>query len=309
MLPATRSRAATTEAESLPQKARPVIASTAVIHPTALVHPEAHIGEHVAIGPFSIIEHDTTIGDHSQIDSHVLIKSGTHLASHNRVYKGAALGEHPQHLQAPEVTGSTRIGSNNTIRENVTIHRGMKAGMDTILGDDNLLMVGAHVAHDCVIGNQVILTNNVLLAGHVTIEDRVFLSGAVGIHQNCRVGTMAMVGAHARCVQDVPPYVMVDGISTRVVGLNLVGLRRNGLARAEIKQIKEAYRLLYRSGLPYSEVLDQLRLEFDAGPAARFHPFLTSSTRGFISERRSPPGGVLKLHSDPAKESEIRKVA
>ena len=286
-----------------------MIASTAVIHPTALVHPEAHIGQHVAIGPFSIIEDDCKIGDHTTIDSHVLIKSGTQMASHNRVYKGAVLGEHPQHLQAPEVTGRTIIGGHNTMRENVTVHRGLKAGMNTVIGDDNLLMVGAHVAHDCVIGNHVILTNNVLLAGHVTVEDRVFLSGAAGVHQNCRVGTMSMVGAHARCVQDVPPYVTVDGGTTRVVGLNLVGLRRNGISRAEIRQIKEAYRLIYRSGLPYSEVLEQLKLEFDSGPAARFHPFFTTSTRGFISERRSPPGGVLKLHSDPAKESEIRKVA
>lgn len=286
-----------------------MIASTAIIHPTALVHPEAHIGEHVAIGPFTIIEDDSTIGDHTTIDSHVLIRSGTQMASYNRVYKGAVLGEQPQHLQVPEVTGRTIIGSHNTFRENVTIHRGMKAGSDTIVGDDNLFMVGAHVAHDCLVGNHVILTNNVLLAGHVTIEDRAFLSGAVGIHQNCRVGTMAMVGAHARCVQDVPPFVTIDGSSTKVVGLNLVGLRRNGLARAEIKQIKEAYRVLYRSGLPHSEVLEQLKTDFDAGPAARFHPFLISSTRGFISERRSPPGGVLKLHNDPAKEIDIRKVA
>jgi UDP-N-acetylglucosamine acyltransferase len=286
-----------------------VIASTAIIHPTALVHPEAHIGEHVAIGPFSIIEDDCSIGDHSTIDSHVLIKAGTQMASHNRVHKGAVLGEQPQHLQAPEVTGRTVIGSKNIFRENVTVHRGLKTGMDTVIGDDNLLMVGSHVAHDCEIGNHVVLTNNVLLAGHVTIEDRVFLSGAVGVHQNCRVGTMAMVGAHARCVQDVPPFVTIDGSSTRVVGLNLVGLRRNGLARAEIKQIKEAYRLIYRSGLPHSEVLEQLRLEFDAGPAARYHPFISSSTRGIISERRSPPGSVLKLHDDPGKEIDLRKVA
>jgi UDP-N-acetylglucosamine acyltransferase len=201
------------------------------------------------------------------------------------------------------------IGSHNTLRENVTIHHGLKAGADTVVGDHNLLMVGVHVAHDCSIGNHVIMTNNVLLAGHVIVEDCVYLSGAAGIHQFCRVGTMAMVGAHARCVQDVPPFVTVDGRTSMIVGLNLVGMRRNGIARSEIKQIKDAYRLIYRSGLPLSEVLAQLELDFDAGPAARFFPFLNSSTRGFIRERRSPPGGVLKLHEDPAQEADIRKAA
>jgi UDP-N-acetylglucosamine acyltransferase len=286
-----------------------VIASTAIVHPTALVHPEAQLGHHVSVGPYSIVEHDVVIGDHTTIDSHVLIKAGTEMASHNRVYKGVTLGETPQHLSAPDITGTVTIGSRNTFRENVTIHRGLEAGKKTTIGDGNLLMVGAHVAHDCVLGDHVIVTNNALLGGHVTVEDRAYISGAVGIHQFCRVGTMAMVGAHARCVQDVPPYVTVDGRSSQIVGLNLVGLRRSGVARAEIKQIKEAYRLIYRSGLPLSEVLEQLKAEFDAGPAAYFYPFLAASKRGFMSERRSPPGGILKLHDDPAKDVDIRKVA
>ena len=286
-----------------------VIASTAIIHPTALVHPEAQLGQHVSVGPFSIIEHDVVIGDHTAIDSHVLIKADTRMASHNRVYKGVTIGEMPQHLSAPDITGTVQIGSRNTFRENVTIHRGLEAGKKTMIGDSNLMMVGAHVAHDCVVGDHVILTNNALLGGHVIVEDRAYISGAVGIHQFCRVGTLAMVGAHARCVQDIPPYVTVDGRTSQVVGLNLVGLRRSGVARAEIKQIKEAYRLIYRSGLPLSDVLEQLRTEFDAGPAAYFHPFLSASKRGFMSERRSPPGGILKLHDDPEKDVDIRKAA
>jgi UDP-N-acetylglucosamine acyltransferase len=163
------------------------------------------------------------------------------------------------------------------------------------VGDHNLLMVGTHVAHDCTVGNNIVFANNALLGGFVTIGDRAFVSGAVAVHQFCRIGQMAMVGGCARVVQDVPPYVTVDGHTGMIVGLNLVGLRRNGFGPQEIAQLKAAYRVIYRRSLRWTDVLEQLKKEFSTGPAADFHPFLSQGTRGFVQERRMPPGATLKL--------------
>jgi UDP-N-acetylglucosamine acyltransferase len=265
------------------------------IHPQAIVSPEANLGQDVTIGPFSIIEPDVAIGDRCNLASRVVVKDGTTLGADNRVSEGAVLGGLPQHTRIPERLGRLVIGTHNTIRENCTIHRALHEGTSTIVGDHNLLMVGAHIAHDCHVGNQTIFANNVLLGGHVLVEDRAFVSGAVCVHQFCRIGRLAMVGGHARVVQDVPPYVMVDGITGCIVGLNLVGLRRNGYVAEEVAELKAAYRLIYRRGLKWTDILDQLRLEFPDGPAAAFHAFLSQGTRGFVQERRMPPHATLKL--------------
>ena len=149
----------------------------------------------------------------------------------------------------------------------------MEAGHATRIGNRCLLMVGAHVAHDCTLGDNVILTNNTMLGGHVSVDDRAYLSGSVAVHQFCRIGRLAMVGGLARVRQDVPPFVTIDGGTTMVVGLNKVGLRRAGFSPSEVLQLKAAYRLIYRSGLSWEEMLDALRLEFHEGPAAEFLPF------------------------------------
>ena len=165
-------------------------------------------------------------------------------------------------------------------------------------------MVNTHVAHDCVVGNNVIITNNALLGGHVVVEDRAFVSGAVAVHQFCRVGTMAMVGGQAHITKDVPPFVTVDGLSSLVVGLNTIGLRRSGLSSSDIRLLKEAYRVIYRSGLAWKEILQRLEEEFGNTPAAHFHVALSMTTRGIVSERRLPPGATLKLHRDADEKSE-----
>ena len=144
----------------------------------------------------------------------------------------------------------------------------------------------------------VIMANNCLLAGHVTVDDRAFLSGAVAVHQFCRIGSMAMIGGHARIVRDVPPYVTIDGQSGEVVGLNLVGLKRNGFSPDQIVVLKGAYRLIYRSGLPWQEMLERLTAEFASGPAAAMVAFLHGGTRGFSQERRPPPAVTLKLRKE-----------
>jgi UDP-N-acetylglucosamine acyltransferase len=268
------------------------------IHPLASVSADSQLGQDLSVGPFVVIEPDVVIGDGCQLASHVVIKSGTRLGPGNTVHEGSVLGGLPQHIQKPEHPGLLIVGAGNTIREHVTLHRAMKTGGETVLGDNNYLMAGVHVAHDCRVGNRVIFANNAVLGGHVQVADRAFLSGVVGVHQFCRIGQLAMVGGHARVVQDVPPYVTIDGITGCVVGLNLVGLRRAGLKSSEIVQLKAAYRMIYRRTLKWSEMVEQLKAEFPEGPAAAFHEFLGQGSRGFVQERRMPPGSTLKLRGD-----------
>lgn len=276
------------------------------IHPQALVSPQAKLGQGITVGPFCIIDSDVEVGDNCTLASRVVIKNGTTLGANNTVFEGTVLGGFPQHTRMPEHLGRVLIGSGNTIRENCTVHRSLHAGSFTTIGNENLLMVNAHVAHDCTVGDQTILANNSLLGGFVKVEDRAFVSGAVAVHQFCRVGRLAMIGGCARVVQDVPPYVMVDGRSGLIVGLNLVGLRRNGYTAQDIAQLKAAYRLIYRRGLRWVEVLEQLQAEFTSGPAVDFHPFLSQGTRGFVQERRMPPGATLKLRRASDDDNEER---
>jgi UDP-N-acetylglucosamine acyltransferase len=272
------------------------------IHPLAVISPLAEIGPDVKIGPYCVIEPNVTIGPDCILENHVVIKQGTTLGPRNQVFDGAVLGGLPQHVHVPERPGRVLIGSGNTIRENVTIHRALDEHRTTVIGDNCLLMVNAHVAHDCHIGNNVILTNNVMLAGHITIGDRAYLSGAAGVHQFCRIGTLAMVGGQAHVSQDVPPFVTVDGISSLIVGLNQVGLRRSGYDPAKIQQIKDAYRVIYRSGRMWKEILEILRTEYVYGPASLFYEFLSTTKRGIVSERRMPPNATLKIQPREAEE-------
>lgn len=265
------------------------------IHPTAIVHPQAVLGCDVEIGPYCLIESETVIGDGCRLASHVVIKRRTTLGERNQVDEGAVLGGRPQHVARLDRWGALVIGAGNVIREHVTVHGAMAPDHRTCLGDDNLIMVNAHVAHDCQIGNQVILTNNVMLAGHVTVGDFAYLSGGVGVHQFCRIGSHAMVGGQSHINQDVPPYVTVDGQSTRVVGLNVIGLRRRGFTLEALQQLKEAYRIIYRRGLAWEDVLRTLRATFPSGPAAEFAAFLSQGRRGFVSERRRPRLSVVSL--------------
>jgi UDP-N-acetylglucosamine acyltransferase len=284
------------------------------IHPFALVSPQAEIGSEVAIGPFSVIEAGATIGDRCNLAGRVTIKAGTILGPENEIHEGAVLGGKPQHLKAGDQLGDLRIGCGNVIRENVTIHRGLTPETHTVIGDHNLIMVNAHIAHDCHVGNRVVIVNNVLLAGHVHVGDRAYLSGAAAVHQFCRIGAYAMVGGQAHLSQDVPPFVTLDGKTTTVVGLNIIGLRRAGFCETDLAQLKRAYRLIYRSGMTWSETLRALSESFKEGPASQFLPFLSESKRGFVHERRTPRGatiayGPLERGDEPSKPAiaEIRR--
>lgn len=279
------------------------------IHPLAVVSPECDLAADVEIGPFAVIEPGTTIGEGCRIASRAIIKTGTRLGPENHVYEGAVLGGLPQHLRMPDQVGDLIVGARNTFRESVTVHRGMSADHPTVIGDGNFLMVNVHIAHDCILGNNIVIANNTMLAGHVTVDDRAYISGGVAAHQFCRIGRLAMVGGQAHVVKDIPPYVTIDGASTLVVGLNLVGLRRNGYTDADIQQLKAAYRVIYRSGSRWNDVLATLAQEFCAGPAAAFGEFFAGGKRGFTQERRMPPNATLRIRHEFQEEERQRRAA
>jgi len=279
------------------------------IHPLAVVSPEARLGVGVTIGPFAVVEDGVVLGDFCKLATGSVIKAGVTAGCHNDFGEHAVIGGAPQHVARPEAIGRIAIGDHNVFREHVTIHRAMKPDGLTTVGNANYVMAGAHLAHDTTLGNNVIFANNSLLGGHVLVEDRAFVSGAVAIHQFCRIGRLAMVGGHARVVQDVPPYMMVDGMSGCIVGLNTVGLRRSGHTTADINDLKAAYRIIYRRGLAWTEVLATLHKEFPRGPAAHLTRFLACGTRGFCQERRGPPPATLRLRVAEDEQPAVRAKA
>jgi len=266
------------------------------IHPSAVVSPGAFLDDEVEIGPYCVVEGEVQIGAGSRLVAHATIRSGTTLGSESTVCEGAVLGGLPQHTNLPTEMGGLVIGARNVIREHSTVHRAMHRGENTTIGDDCLLMVGAHVAHDCHVGSKVILTNGAMLGGHVEVGDRVCLGGNSAVHQFCRIGRLAMVGGCTKVVQDVPPFVLTDGGTALIVGLNKVGLRRADFTRDEILSLKSAYRLIYREGLTFRETVIALERRFTSGVAAEFAEFFQGGDRGFVQERRSPPRVALRVH-------------
>ena len=260
------------------------------IHQTAIISPKAKIGQGCKFGPYCIIEDDVEIGDDCVFDAFSVVRNGTSMGSGNHLFEGAVVGGHPQCLGLKRSSGRVAIGDNNLIREHCTVHRSMKDDGVTEIGSDNMLMVNVHVAHDCRVGSRVLISNNTMLAGHVTVEDRAVISGAVGIHQFCRVGTMAMVGGQAHAVKDIPPFMLVDGKTTEVVGLNIVGITRNGVGAEDRKILKEMYRILYRSGLPWKDILRILGEQYNVGAGKELVRFLNTTTRGITRARRTRDG-------------------
>jgi UDP-N-acetylglucosamine acyltransferase len=266
------------------------------IHPTAVVSPRAVVHSSVELGPFCVVEAEAVIGQGCKLAGRSTVKAHTVLGRDVVVGEGAVLGGLAQHISPPEHAGRVIIGERTVIRENVTVHRAMNATGETRVGADCLLMVGSHVAHDCSVGNRVILTNNVLLGGHVQVGNRAVLGGAAAVHQHCRGGRLAMVAGCARVIQDVPPFVLTDGDGAMIVGLNRIGLRRSGMDARDIDELKRAYRLIYRQGLPFDDMVAAVEQEFTTGPAAEFAEFFRTSKRGFVQERRSPPKIALRVH-------------
>ena len=253
------------------------------IHPTAIISDGARLGEGVTIGPYAVVDSQTVIGDRTEIRAHACIKRFTTLGQDNVIYEGAIIGGEPQDLAFTDCESHVRIGDRCAIREGVTIHRGTQAGSATVIGSDCYLMAYAHVAHNCRLGDRVILANNVALAGHIEIADRVFISGGVVVHQFCRLGRLAMIGGNTKIVQDCLPFVTTDGVPGRASGLNVVGLRRAGFVASELRTLKEAYRLLLRAGLPLDEALRQMA-ELNDANVNELIEFVRGSKRGFCHE-------------------------
>ena len=281
------------------------------IHPTAVVGKDVCLGRNVTVGPNCVLEPGVTVGDDCRLTGHVTVKQGTSLGPRNTAHEHVVLGGDPQYLLAKPPFGTLTVGAGNVFREFVTVHRGLKAGHVTSLGDGNYLMVNAHIAHDCVVGNHNIIANNTMLGGHVTVGNHAYVSAAVAIHQFCRIGDYAMVGGQSHVNKDVPPYVTLDGLTSRIVGLNSIGLKRKGFTPEDIAQLKAAYRVIYRRGLTWNEVLTALTAHFSTGPAAAFRKFFDGGKRGFMSERRTPRAASVKIPQEPHHDEDaqpLRKV-
>lgn len=251
------------------------------VHSTALVSPRAVLGAGVTVGPYAVIEEDTVIGAGCTIGAHSVIKQFTRLGTDNYIAEHAVLGGLPQDVKFRGETTYLEIGDANQIREFCTLHRACGAGETTRIGSRNFLMVGIHIAHNCIVGDDNIFANGVALAGHIEVEDHAFLSSNVGCHQFIRIGRYAMVGGKSKIVQDILPFFTTDGNPARVRGLNTVGLRRAGFTATQRGHLKNAYRVLLRSGLGLDEALGQLAtLAVNDANIAHLLAFIRRSQRG-----------------------------
>ncbi len=254
-----------------------------MIHETAIIDSGARIDPSAEIGPYVVIGSDVQIGAGTVVGPHVVIDQNTIIGENNTIHQGAAIGGPPQDLSFKGQKTWVRIGNGNTIREFVTIHRATKEEGATTIGDNNYIMAYAHFGHDVQVGNHCILCNNIGLAGHVTIGDRAVISALVGVHQFSRIGSMVMIGGLARINQDVLPYTLIEGNPASTHGLNVVGLRRNGVDAAARRELKAAYKILCRSGLSTEKALVRIAAEVKSvDEVRRLVDFVNGTKRGFI---------------------------
>jgi len=252
-----------------------------IIHPTAIVSPAAVLEPGVEVGPYSVIGGSVRIGGNTRIGSHVVIEGYTTIGENCQIFTGAVLGSMTQDKKYKGGKTFLNIGNNNNIREYVSMNPGTEDGTETRIGNDNLIMAYAHIAHDCIVGNYCTLANNATLAGHVIIEDRAIIGGLSGVHQFVRIGTLAIIGGCSKVVQDVPPYMMADGHPARAFGLNVVGLERANFPREEKATLKKAFKIVFRSGLSVKSAIGKIEAEVPSNPAIQtLLQFLKKSERG-----------------------------
>lgn len=253
------------------------------ISPLAYVDPEARIGENCEIGPFCFVDRGVVIGDNNKLMNSVTLLYGTRMGSGNVFFPGTVIGAIPQDLKFRGEDTTAQIGDNNTIRENVTINRGTAAKGQTVVGNGNLIMEGAHIAHDVQLGNGCIVGNSTKIAGEVVVDDYANISASVLVHQFCRIGSYVMIGGGTRTGQDVPPFVMAAREPVAFCGLNIVGLRRRGFQPELIENIHTAYRLLYQRGKLRDDCLAQIEAEVPMSPEIEYIlDFVKTSKRGII---------------------------
>lgn len=251
------------------------------IHPTSVVHPGAQIGADCEIGPFCVLGENVVLGDRCQLHSHVVIDGHTRLGRDNSVFPFVSLGLKTQDLKWRGGTTHTEIGDGNVFREGVTIHSGTKDGEATVIGNNNLLLIHAHVAHDCRLGNNIIMSGFAGLAGHVVVDDNAILSGYAAVHQFCRIGRFSIVGGAAKVTQDAPPFMLLDGSPAETKTINKVGLERNGFSEEAITALRQAYKILFREGLTVTNALARIEAELPALPEIKhLVEFIRASERG-----------------------------
>ena len=252
------------------------------IHPTAIVHPETELGAGVRIGPYAVIGEGVKLGDATEVGPHAILEGRLEVGPRCRIFAGAVVGYEPQDVKwKPGTPSGVRIGADTVIREYATIHRSSVEDGWTLIGEGCFLMASSHVAHDCRVGNGVVLTSYTGLTGFVEVGDRAFISGLTGIHQFVRIGTLGLVSGCSRIPQDVPPYFIVEGNPAEVRGVNIVGLRRAGVPAEARLELQRAHKLLYRSGHTPAQALERIRTELT--PSTYINhlvEFIASSKRG-----------------------------
>mgnify|MGYP000052203299 FL=1 len=254
-----------------------------MISPLASIHPDARIGAEVEIGPFTTISADVEIGEGSCIGPNVTIMDGARIGSNCRIFPGAVISAIPQDLKFQGERTTVEIGDRSTIRECVTINRGTKAYGKTVVGKDCLIMAYVHIAHDCILGNHVILVNSVALAGHVEIGDYGIISGLSAVHQFVKIGAHVMIGGGAMVRKDVPPFITAAGEPLAYAGVNSVGLKRRNFAQEDIHEIQNLYRTMYQSGMNISQAVNQIKEKHPNRPLAdSILSFIEQSDRGLI---------------------------
>ena len=252
------------------------------IHPTAIIAPDAQLDEGVEIGPYAIIKSDVKIGKNTIIGPHTVIDDYTRIGEGCHIFQFCSIGAPPQDLKFGGEKTRVIIGNFNTIREFVTIHRSTTSDIGvTMIGDHNLIMAYCHVAHNCKLGNRIVMSNAATLAGHIHIEDYAIISGLTGIHQFCRIGAHCMIGGASAVVKDVPPFTIAQGNHAKLYGLNLIGLKRRNFPEKTIKALKEAYQIIFRSNLLLEKALNKAQEEVeDCAEVRHFIQFIKESERG-----------------------------
>lgn len=262
--------------------------ATTNIHSSAIIHSDAKLGKNVVVGPGAVIGADVVIGDGTQIGANAILGGWTTIGKNCQIYPGASIGLEPQDLKFKGEKSYCSIGEGTIIRECVTVSRATGEGEETRVGNNCLLQACTHVAHNCILGNNVIMSNFAGIAGHAVIGDRVVIGGLAGIHQFVKIGRNSMVGGMAKVVQDIPPFLIVDGQPARVIGLNQVGLTRAGIPEEVRRDLKQGFRILYRSGLSLSKAIEEMELQLNSSDEIEeMLRFLRNADRGIMRVRRT----------------------
>ena len=252
-----------------------------MVHPTAILHPNARIGADCEIGPYCVVGEHVELGERCRLHSHVVIDGHTRLGRENEIFPFASIGLKTQDLKWKGGLTRTEIGDRNTFRESVTVNSATSDGEATVIGSDNHILAYSHIAHNVTLGNHIIMSNVATLAGHIVVEDHVVIGGLVAIHQFCRVGKMAMIGGCSKVVQDVPPFMMADGNPATTRTINKVGMMRNGVSEEAQAALKQAYRIIFRSGPTIPNALTKMEAELPQLPEVQhLITFARASERG-----------------------------